>query len=240
MKAWHFLAKDKKLGYGDNRLIRKNHVYKCKGELSLCNNGMHGSRRIVDALRYASGPIICKVDLIKPIKHGDDKCCARGRKVIWMLDGESLLHEFACRVAYKALVKAKVTDKRCYEAIKIKKDWLIGKASDSELNAAWSDAWSAAESDAWSAARSAAWSDAWSAARNAARSAARNAARNAARSAAWSAAWSDIWNAAWSAARSAAWSAARNAAWSAARSAQNRLLLKMVNEAMNHRKAKGK
>lgn len=103
-----------------------------------------------------------------------------------------ILHEFACWCAEEALIHVENPDERSWNAIKVKRAWLRGEASDAERSAAeaaaWSAAWSAAEDAAWSAERSAAWS--------AARAAAEAAAWAAAEAAAWSATWSDAWSAA--------------------------------------------
>ena len=124
-----------------------------------------------------------------------------------------VLHEFACRCAERALTNAKVTDERSWTAIKVKRLWLKGEATDAELAAAWA----AAGAAAWDAARAAAWDAAWYAARTAA------------------------WAAAWDAARAAAWDAAGGAARDAAdavadavraaeRNRQEQELLKMLKE----------
>ena len=61
------------------------------------------------------------------------------------------LHEFACRVAEQALLKAREVgrepDARSWQAIKIKRRWLKGEASDSDRAAIWA----AARAAAWSA-----------------------------------------------------------------------------------------
>lgn len=70
------------------------------------------------------------------------------------------LHEFACRCAEEALRKAGVTDDRSWNAIRVKRLWMEGKATDAELyaaeTAAWTAARTAAETAAWNAARAAA------------------------------------------------------------------------------------
>jgi hypothetical protein len=76
-----------------------------------------------------------------------------------------------------------LTDPRSIAAIDVAERHAEGTATDDELAAARSAAWSAAESAAWSAAESAAESAAVSAARSAAESAARSAAESAARAA---------------------------------------------------------
>ena len=90
------------------------------------------------------------------------------------------LHEFACRCAEGALRKAGVTDDRSWNAIRVKRLWIEGKATDTELAAAWA----AAEAAARAAAEDAAWAAAWAAA------------RAAARAATWGAAWAAAWAAA--------------------------------------------
>ena len=85
---------------------------------------------------------------------------------------EMLLHEFACRCAEWALSFVENPDARSVEAIRIKRRWMAGEATDDERSAAWAAAWgaarSAASAAAWGAMRSAAWaatrSEAWGAA----------------------------------------------------------------------------
>ena len=95
MLAWHFLSEDKRLGNGDGRVVEVGATLECKGDPVLCDNGMHGSVRLIDALRYASGPIVCRVKIEGDVIEGDDKLCGRRRTVLWMLDATRLLHEFA-------------------------------------------------------------------------------------------------------------------------------------------------
>lgn len=94
-----------------------------------------------------------------------------------------LLHEFACRCAEWALSLVNAPDPRSVEAIRVKRRWMAGEATDDERSAAWAAAWGAA--------RSAAWAAAWAAMR----------------SAAWAATRSEAWGAAWLAATDARWAA---------------------------------
>jgi hypothetical protein len=181
IKAWHFVGEDRRLRYGDGRKVRAGRVYSYTGERppELCKRGVHASERLLDALEYAPGAILCRVEVWGDVVRDGDKLVARHRKVLWTLDATRILHEFACRYAARALTAAKVTDKRCWNAITVKRAWLAGKATDDELSAAGSAAWDAAGSAAWDAAGSAARSAAGSAAGSAARSAAGSAARDA-------------------------------------------------------------
>jgi len=63
IKAWHFVSENKKLGYDDGRIVRKGRTYKVNCEPVLCKSGLHGSVRILDALNYAPGPILCRVEI---------------------------------------------------------------------------------------------------------------------------------------------------------------------------------
>ena len=145
----------------------------------MCSNGMHASETPLDALSYASGSIICRVELSGEVLRDTDKLCARYRKVLAIADATRTLHLFACDVAEEALSVAKVTDERCHNATRVKRAWLDGKATDNDLAAARAAAWAAARdaarAAAWDAARDAAWVAAWDAASDAAWNAARDA-----------------------------------------------------------------
>ena len=212
---WHFLAADSRMTH-TNKLVEVGKTYRIEGEPVLCKRGLHASARALDALKYAPGPVICRVTLGGIVLHSKDKSVAQERTVLAMADATAVLHEFACWCAEQALALVGEPDPRSVEAIATKRRWLRGEATDDELaaaqDAAWA-AWDAARGVAWDAARAAAWAAAWDAvqaARDAAW-AARAAARDAARDAAWDAAW-----------------AAQDAAWDVARDAQNEQLEAML------------
>ena len=136
IKAWHFLSDDRRMQFGDRELVEVGKTYRAEGKIEMCLNGMHGSRRIIDALQYAPGAVICRVALWGEVQEEGDKLVARNRKVISMIDATNILHEFACRCAEDALKKAGVKDRRCWKAIETKRKWLEGKATDNEWDAA--------------------------------------------------------------------------------------------------------
>jgi hypothetical protein len=207
MIGWYFLREDRCLRYGDGRNVEVGKTYKAKGKLKFCENGMHASANILDALQYAYGPVICRVELIGKIIHDRDKSVARGCKVISIINATRILHEFACLCAEDALTLVENPDPRSIAAIQAKRDWLDGKISDENLDAA----------------------------RDAARAAARDAILDAAWVAA-RAAGDAAWVAARAAARDVVWDAARDVAWDAildvARGGQNSRLERMVLDAM--------
>jgi hypothetical protein len=204
MLGWHFVTNDKRLGYGDGRIVAVGKTYTVPKNrpLEFCEYGLHASKRLIDALQYAPGSVICRVELSDRVIHGDDKAVGYKRRVIAMIEGEKVLHEFACRAAEYALTFVKNPDPRSIAAIQAKRDWLLCKINDCQLaaardaarDAAGDAAWAAAGNAALAAAGNAALAAAWDAARDAARGAARGAARAAARGAARGAAWAAAWN----------------------------------------------
>jgi len=142
IKAWHFAAQDRKLGYGDGRVIVKGRTLKYTGKepIKLCERGLHASVRLVDALQYAAGPVICRVELSGEIVRGNDKLVATERKCLWWIDATDVLWEMACWSAEQSLPiweKYYPNDKRPHNAIKARRGWLKGLVSDQELAAAW-------------------------------------------------------------------------------------------------------
>ena len=159
---WHFVAESGKLGYKDGRVVKPRKKYTVDCEPVLCTSGLHASARLIDALQYAPGPILCKVRLGGEVVHGDDKSVATERTVVAMADVTDILRAFARKTA--ADVWYKEFKRGQYPAV----DLWLDRGEEKDRSAARS----AAESAAWSAAESAAWSAAESAAESAARSAA--------------------------------------------------------------------
>ena len=207
---WHFLPDDGKLANGDSRQVKVGEMLRIEGEPALCEHGFNASERIIDALQYAPGALLCRVRLGGKVIEEEDKVVAQERTVEWMIDVTRVLHEFAIWCAKQALKLVGEPDPRSLEALKVKRLWLDGEATDDELKAAWAASDAASDvvrAAAWAAARAA--SDAaW-------------AARAAASDAAWAAS-----DAAWAASDAAL--AARAAAMAAAWAAQDAKLEEMV------------
>lgn len=164
IRAWHFAQSDRKLRFGDDRIIEVGSRFTCNGDLEMCKNGLHASVSIVDALSYAPGPILSRVVLTGERIIGDDKVVARCREHVAVIDATMILHEFACDCAERVLSRVDNPDPRSVEAVRVKRRWLAGEAGDDELEAARVAAWGAALVGAWVAA--------WEAARVAVRVAA--------------------------------------------------------------------
>ena len=151
MKTWHFITEDRILQYGDGRVVEVGKTYECKGEIILCKNGMHASVNIIDALKYAPGPVLCRVELEDDLKIDTDKIAGRKRKVLAMEDVSKILHLFAIDCAERALSKIDNPDPRLIKALEVKKKWMKGEVTDQELIEAREGAWRAVAAE-WDAA----------------------------------------------------------------------------------------
>ena len=191
MKAWHFANKNSTLNYCDGRKIIVGETHTISTEergLRLCRWGLHGSKRLIDALQYAPGPMLYRVELGGEIIKGDDKAVATERTYLWGISAEHLLRDFARRCALD-VVHLWGAPGVVVKYLKTGDESIRDAALDAARDAAWDAALDAARDAAWDAARDAAWD------------AARDAAWDAARAAAWGAAWGAAWAAAWAAAR---------------------------------------
>jgi len=224
IKGWHFLRKNCRLTHGDGRLIRPGTTVTVPGPPVLYAHGLHASRRVMDALQQAAGPIVCRVVVSGEIieEHStlnDSTFVGTRRYVEWMLDATWLLHEFACWCAERALRRAKVKNDVLWAAIAAKRAWLADEITDKQLQMAFI----AASSFACSTTDSAAYSAEYSAAAYSATYSVANSVAVASASVASSAANS--------AARSAWTSASKYSAYIAETRVQERELLRMLAEA---------
>ena len=167
---WWFSENSKKLGYGDNRVIRIGRTHKVNGKPVLCKHGLHASKKIIDALQYARGNIIWKVKLDGIVIHDNDKSVATKR--IYLdggINAEEILRKFARMCALDVIYLwdappivieyLKTGDESKREAARAA---ARAAARDAARDAAWAagsaarDAWAAARGAAWDAARDAA------------------------------------------------------------------------------------
>lgn len=194
--AWHFLEEPgctrSERGYPPPVQVEVGQTLtEARRPLVICHVGMHASLRALDALKYAPGPVVCRVRMSgeeAPSDGHTDKLCYSERTVLAMANAAVLLHEFGCWCAEQALLNERASgrepDPRSWEAIAAKRAWLSGTMSDGQLQAASAASWAAASAAVWKAASAAA--------------------RAAAIAAAWAADWSACSAASWAAARAAA------------------------------------
>lgn len=91
MLAWHWIS--------DGRPMVVGETVTHEGPLELCASGLHASERLLDALRYAPGAVVCRVECDGEIVRGEDKFVCRSRRVLWVLDATAMLRAFARQCA---------------------------------------------------------------------------------------------------------------------------------------------
>ena len=172
--GWHFLPENGKLAHNPRRNGGKPvetgvPLPQYKSKPIACERGYHASLRAIDALQYAPGPLVSRVELTGEVVEQHDKTCAQGRTHISpIIDVSRELRLFAAWCARQALMAERKAgrepDPRSWQAVRVAVRYAAGLATADELSAARSAAWSAARSAAWSAAaESAAYSAAYSA-----------------------------------------------------------------------------
>jgi len=185
VKAYKFLKDNMESGSGNEPAWKVGEERTFAGTIKLCESGYHSSPSFYDALQYARGNIACIVEVSKPVEKQGDKQVSKTLKIVTAYNAEKVLRNWACDCAERALKKAKVTDEKSWNAIKVARLYNAGEATVNELaaarsaaedaRAAWAAAWAAeaAARAAWAAAEDA--RAAWAAAEDA--------------RAAWAAAW---------------------------------------------------
>ena len=110
------------------------------GPVEMCQSGLHASRHPYDALQYAPGPILCKVEVADICEEAEnDKLVCRRRRIIQRGDATEMLRSFARMQALSVV--------HLWEAPDVVLDFLM--TGDESLRDAARDA-------AWAAARAAA------------------------------------------------------------------------------------
>ena len=155
VKAWYFSKEPKRLRYGDDRKIILGDTHEVCCEPELCERGLHGSVRLIDALDYAPGPIIWRVELSGKMDIGDDKIAATKRTYIaGGVNIEHILRRFARKCALDVANLCDAQDV-VIEYLKTGNDGIADAARAAVWDAVWDAAWAAA----WAAARGAAWDE---------------------------------------------------------------------------------
>jgi hypothetical protein len=200
MEAWYFCNK-RELHEGTP--LEVGRAYTVEGLLKPCNRGPRWSKWALNALRYASGSIICRVRYGGDVLYDDDdNGYSSERTVLWAADVTVLLHEFARWCASQVLP--------LWDAPAMMREFLV-TGDESIRYAARKEAWTdaptvarvAARGDSAGAARATAaattLTDAVSAARTTALIAARATAANTTKAGAPASEWDAAWNSAWAA-----------------------------------------
>jgi hypothetical protein len=94
--AWHFVGDTLR----DDRPIPADGEWlEHEGPMILCESGLHASVDPFDALQFAPGGVLCRVECDGDMQHGSDKLIARRRRIVMRKDVTDLLRLFARRQA---------------------------------------------------------------------------------------------------------------------------------------------
>lgn len=152
MKAWHFVSDTLRDG---SPIPADGVTLTHDGPLVICETGLHASERIIDALMHAPGNTICRVEVEGCETQGhDDKLVCRLRTILWRIDGEKILREFArkCALEVMHLWDAPAIVREYLETgDESKRDAAEAAAEDAAEAAVWAAAWAAVEDAAWTA-----------------------------------------------------------------------------------------
>jgi len=92
MKAWHFVNDTLRDG---SPVPKDGEKLVFTGEPILCKQGYHASNSPFDALQYAPGNILCRVECGGTLIKGDDKFVCTERTIIKRMDVTRMLRYFA-------------------------------------------------------------------------------------------------------------------------------------------------
>ena len=102
--------------------------HSCRGDLEMCVNGLHASKRIVDAMRYVPMEILAKVEVRGESIQGDDKSCHREMRIVkawrWEKKDSVAMAIYCAGLVIKNFEDAHPGDKRPREAIEAARRWL--------------------------------------------------------------------------------------------------------------------
>jgi hypothetical protein len=153
MKAWHIVGPTLRDG---SAIPEDGVVLRWDGILEMCSSGLHASRRLIDALQYAPGDTICRVECAGQMVEDQDKLVCRERTILWRIDGEDLLRRFARRCA---LDVAHLWDapEVVIRYLQTGDESLRAAARAAAWDAVMANAWDAVMANAWDAVMANAW-----------------------------------------------------------------------------------
>ena len=123
--------------------------------LTLFSPAFKASERAIDALLYAHGQVVCRVELSGTIIQHSDQVSASHRRVIWMADATQTLREFARWCARRTTTRSGATYAAAVAAVAAATT-AYAATYDAAYATAYASAWAVAYASAYAAAYAAA------------------------------------------------------------------------------------
>ena len=140
MKFYKSMKAELKSGYGDIDWKIGEWV-NVKGDLSLCNNGLHCCENIIDAMGFVNCEILAEVETRGNFLKGPDKYCFQEMRIIktwkWEKEHSVKLAIFAAELVIEIFEKEYPADKRPRAAIEAAKTYLKSPSKKAAGAAVW-------------------------------------------------------------------------------------------------------
>jgi hypothetical protein len=141
-EAWHFLRADKHLRYWPFTQVEVGQKLTYDQPPQLCIGGLHASYRLIDAIKYAPGPVLCRVSLGGAIVEGLDKVAAQERTCLAMVEASRLLHGFAMKCVIWYLKRYKYLRNPAVRlTLAAKTKWSRGKIDSRQMQKIRNEMW---------------------------------------------------------------------------------------------------
>lgn len=174
--AWYFLREDFRLKKGEwPRAVRPGVTY-----VHGCGGDVQAKRRVIDALQFAPGPIVCGVQCWGHMAQsngyyvipGEEDVVCKKHMVLWRIDATRVLREFSIWCAEQALGRISEREEPqpshgSLRTLALARRYLEGEATDdiqAERLRLENKARTAEESIVWPTVWPAAWASAWASA----------------------------------------------------------------------------
>jgi len=116
-RGWHWTAaKDGKPVLRNGKPVVRGKWVTVQGELTMCRRGLHWSRKVCQALRYAPGAWLHEIEASRPVDEQSDKALSHRRRVLRSADMLQVLPEFARQCAVRARSAAAAAAAAAYAA----------------------------------------------------------------------------------------------------------------------------
>jgi hypothetical protein len=148
--AWHFSRFDgthARQAYDRTPIIQPGGTERITATPILCERGLHGAERPLDALRYAKGPLVRWCAFGGIVVQDVDKLAAQTRTELWRADATRTLREFAIWCGERALTREREAGREphadSWAALEAARRYLAGAIDIDALRLARQAAWNA-------------------------------------------------------------------------------------------------